>query len=181
MAGQPDQAGAPADAVGRWLFFLARVSAVAGGVLLCLIALLTTISVIGRATFLGPVPGDFELVAIGTGVAVFAMLPYCQFVRGNVLVDFFMSRAPARLQIFCDLVGNVLYLLIAMLLTWRMVYGAMDMYRYNELSMTINFPRWTTFPLSIALLGLLCAVIAYTVWRSVTELRTGATRTGDAS
>ena len=163
----------PSDRLGRLLFGISRVLAIAGGILLFLIALLTTASVIGRATVLGPIPGDFELVAIGTGVAVFAMLPYCQMTRGNVLVDFFMSRAPTRAKAFCDLVGNTAYLLIAMLLTWRMYYGAIDMYKYNELSMTINFPRWTTFPVSIICLGFLCITIAYSISCSFGEMRRG--------
>ena len=163
----------PADPVGRVLYKISRVLAVLGGILLFVIALLTTASVTGRATVLGPIPGDFELVAIGTGVAVFAMLPYCQMKRGNVLVDFFMSPAPTSVKAFCDLLGNIAYLLIAMLITWRMYYGAIDMYKYNELSMTINFPRWTTFPVSIACLGFLCIVIAYSIWRSFVEVRRG--------
>lgn len=163
----------PTDLAGRVLYGISRVLALFGGLLLFVIAVLTTVSVAGRATALGPIPGDFELVAIGTGVAVFAMLPYCQMTRGNVLVDFFMSKAPVRAQAFCDVLGNTAYLLIAMLITWRMVYGAIDMYQYNELSMTINFPRWTTFPISIACLCLLCAVIAYSIWRSITEVKRG--------
>ena len=57
-----------------------------------------------------PVPGDFELVAIGTGLAVFAFLPWCQMTRGNVLVDFFMSAAPVRAKTVCDVIGGVFYL-----------------------------------------------------------------------
>ena len=54
-----------------------------------------------------------------------------------------------------------------------MIFGGLDMYNYNELSMTINFPRWTTFPVSIMMLGFLAIVIAYTIGRSVSELRAG--------
>ncbi|MBT4905396.1 MAG: TRAP transporter small permease subunit, partial [Rhodospirillaceae bacterium] len=117
--------------------------------------------------------GDFELVAIGTGLAVFAFLPWCQMVRGNVLVDFFMAATPPRAQIFTDVLGGLVYLTIATLLTWRMIFGGVDMYNYNELSMTINFPRWTTFPPSVLLMSFLVLVIAYTIARSVAELRAG--------
>ncbi|MGI9422493.1 MAG: TRAP transporter small permease [Hyphomicrobiaceae bacterium] len=173
MAEGSQRKSPPADQFGRVLFTISRVLAILGGILLFLIAILTTASVIGRATVLGPIPGDFELVAIGTGVAVFAMLPYCQMTRGNVLVDFFMSPAPTSVKAFCDLLGNIAYLLIAMLITWRMFYGAIDMYKYNELSMTINFPRWTTFPISICCLGFLCIVIAYSISRSFIEMKRG--------
>ena len=161
----------PADPVGRILFQISKWLAIFGGVVLSAMAILTSLSVLGRSILLQPVPGDFELVAIGTGVSVFAFLPWCQIVRGNVMVDFFMSAAPVRARIFGDVAGGILYLVIASLLTWRMIFGGLDMYNYNELSMTINFPRWTTFPISIAMLAFLTIVIAYTVGRSVAEMR----------
>ena len=163
----------PTDPVGRVLYSISKWLAVFGGVILSAMAVLTTVSVTGRTVILQPVPGDFELVAIGTGLAVFAFLPWCQITRGNVLVDFFMSPTPPRARIFADVVGGIAYLIIAALLTWRMIFGGLDMYNYNELSMTINFPRWTTFPLSVLLMSFLVIVIAYTIGRSIAELRAG--------
>ena len=161
----------PTDPVGRVLYQIAKWLAVCGGVILFAMAALTTISITGRAAFSAPIAGDFELVAIGTGLAVFAFLPWCQLERGNVLVDFFMAKTPVRTRVFADIVGGIVYLLIASLLTWRLIFGAIDMYQYGEVTMTINFPRWTTFPISVALLGFLVVVIAYTIARSVTEWR----------
>ena len=163
----------PTDPVGRVLYAIAKWLAVFGGIVLCAMALLTTASVAGRSLLNDPISGDFELVAIGTGLAVFAFLPWCQIMRGNVLVDFFMSATPPRTQIFADVLGGLVYLAIATLLTWRMIFGGLDMYNYNELSMTINFPRWTTFPPSVLLMSFLVTVIAYTIARSVAELRAG--------
>lgn len=161
----------PADPVGRVLFRAARWLAVFGGLVLCIMALMTTISVTGRAAFDLPVPGDFELVAIGTSTAVFAFLPYCQISRGNVIVDFFMVGAPTRAKTVCDTVGGLFYLAVGVLLTWRMYFGAVDMYSYGEKTMTINFPRWVTFPYALACMAFLIVVIAYTVGRSVAETR----------
>ena len=163
----------PTDPVGRVLYQIAKWLAVCGGVILFAMAVLTTISVTGRAALSAPIAGDFELVAIGTGLAVFAFLPWCQLERGNVLVDFFMAKTPVRTRVLADIVGGIFYILIASLLTWRLVFGAIDMYQYNEVTMTINFPRWTTFPISVALLGFLVVVIAYTIGRSVAEWRAG--------
>jgi len=94
-------------------------------------------------------------------------------MRGNVLVDFFMAATPVRVRLVADVAGGILYLAIATLLTWRLIFGAIDMYQYRDVSMPINFPRWTTFPLSITLLGFLVIVIVYTIGRSVAELRAG--------
>ena len=161
----------PTDPVGRVLYFISKWMAVFGGVILFFLAILTTISVFGRKFLDAPVPGDFELVAIGTGVAVFACLPYCHLMRGNVLVDFFMNNAPTRAKTFADIVAGFIFLAIGSMLTWRMVYGAIDMYNVKEVSMTIGFPRWTTFPISILFMGFLVIVIVYTIGRSVAETR----------
>ena len=145
--------------------------AVFGGVLLFVLAILTTISVFGRKFLDAPVPGDFELVAIGTGVAVFACLPYCQLMRGNVLVDFFMNNAPTRAKTIADIIAGLIFLAIGLMLTWRMIYGAIDMHAVNEVSMTIGFPRWSTFPISIVFMSFLVIIIIYTLGRSIAETR----------
>ena len=166
-----DTKARPTDPLGRVLYLISKWMAVFGGVILFILAILTTISVFGRKFFDTPVPGDFELVAIGTGVAVFACLPYCQLMRGNVLVDFFMNNAPTRAKTIADIIAGLIFLAIGLMLTWRMIYGAIDMYDVNEVSMTIGFPRWSTFPISIVFMSFLVIIIIYTLGRSIAETR----------
>jgi TRAP-type C4-dicarboxylate transport system permease small subunit len=171
MAETLEQHARPTDPVGRVLYRLARWLALLGSAILCLIALMTAASVFGRATFSAPVPGDVEMTAIGIGLAVFCFLPYCQITRNNIIVDFFMAGASGRAKALCDIVGGVMFLGIGAMLTWRMVFGGLDMYRYGEMSITVGFPRWTTFPLSILCLAFLLVVVCYTIWRNLVELR----------
>lgn len=166
-----DTKARPIDPVGRVLYLISKWMAVFGGVILFILAILTTISVFGRKFLDAPVPGDFELVAIGTGVAVFACLPYCQLMRGNVLVDFFMNNAPTRAKTIADIIAGLIFLAIGLMLTWRMIYGAIDMHDVNEVSMTIGFPRWSTFPISIVFMSFLVIIIIYTLGRSIAETR----------
>ena len=166
-----DTKARPKDPVGRVLYLISKWMAVFGGVILFILAILTTISVFGRKFLDAPVPGDFELVAIGTGVAVFACLPYCQLMRGNVLVDFFMNNAPTRAKTIADIIAGLIFLAIGLMLTWRMIYGAIDMYDVNEVSMTIGFPRWSTLPISIVFMSFLVIIIIYTLGRSIAETR----------
>jgi TRAP-type C4-dicarboxylate transport system permease small subunit len=173
MAEEGETMPRPTDAVGRLLYRISRVLAIFGGLMLCGLALLTTVSIIGRSGFDAPVKGDFEFVAIGTGVAIFSGLPWCQMVRGNVIVDFFMNSAPVRMKTLCDTMGGILYLVIGAILTWRMFFGGIDMYNYSELTLTTNFPRWTTFPISVLLMAFLLVVTVYTIGRSIAETRAG--------
>lgn len=171
MAELPDQVARPTDQVGRVLFQLSRALALFGGTVILAVALMTTISVSGRFAFSLPIPGDIELIEIGTSTAVFAFLPYCQLMRGNVIVDFFLTLAPTRVKTSLDAVGSLVYLVVGSLLTWRLVYGGIDMYKYSEMTMTIGFPRWVSFPYATVCMVLLVAVIVYTLGRSVAETR----------
>ena len=161
----------PTDTMGRVLLKVTRLFALAGGLVLCAMALLTTVSVTGRRFFNTPVTGDFELIAIGTGVCVFAFLPYCHLKRENVLVDFFMSGAPDRVKSFCDAVSNLTYTLIIAIMIWRMSLGGIDLYEADEMTLILEFSRWWTFPAAILCLLLLLVVCGYTFVRSVREVR----------
>lgn len=163
----------PADPAGRVLYAITRAFALAGGIVLCAMALLTSVSIIGRAFFNTPVTGDFELIAIGTGVAVFAFLPHCQLCRENVVVDFFLSQAPYRLRAFFDAVGNLAFGLIMTLMTWRTALGGVDMYEAGETTLILAVPRWWTFPLAVVCLALLVVVCVYTLAHSIKETRLG--------
>lgn len=168
--------GQPTGRVGAALLAISRLLAIFGGVVLCAMAVLTTISVTGRSlssvsTTFGPIMGDFELIGIGTGVAVFAFLPYCQIKRANVLVDFFLVSAPARVKASFDVAGCLIYGVIMVLFSWRTTVGGIGLYEAAETTYMLGIPRWWTFPLAIACLVLLVAVCGYTLVRSIEDVR----------
>jgi TRAP-type C4-dicarboxylate transport system permease small subunit len=164
-------ASARPDRLGRALDRTATGVALLGGLVLFALTLLTVISVVGRAVFSAPIPGDFELVELGMAVAIFSFLPYCQIVRGNVIVDLFTSKASARAKALLDGVGNLLFTAIAALLTWRVALGGVEIRSYHETTMVLQVPVWWGYVPAVAFLAFLTVVCAYTVWRSVLEYR----------
>ena len=171
MSEEIDTLARPTDPVGRVLYSICKALALFGGFIVCAVALMATISVIGRASISAPVPGDVEMIEIGTSTAVFAFLPYCQLMRGNVLVDFFMTWAPQRTKSFCDAIGSLIYFLVGSLLTWRLIAGGVDMYGYAEVTGVISFPRWISFPYATVCMAILLATIMYTLGNNVAEAR----------
>jgi len=157
----------PRDVVGRSLFRLAYVLALAGGVLMCAVGLMVVVSIVGRALFSKPIYGDFELVAMGTAISVFLFLPYCHLTKNNVIVDLFLARAPERLRTFFDSVGSLLFGVIAAVLTWRSVLGGIDMHEYNETSMILSIPVWIAFPFIVFSLGVLSICCLYTAMKDL--------------
>jgi TRAP-type C4-dicarboxylate transport system permease small subunit len=170
MAGRA-AASAGAGPLGRALHRIATGVALTGGLVLFALTLLTVVSVVGRALFNAPIPGDFELVELGMAVAIFAFLPYCQIVRGNVIVDLFTSKASGRTRALLDGIGNLLYTAIAALLTWRVALGGLEIRSYNETTMVLQVPVWWGYVPAVAFLAFLTIVCAYTVWRSALEHR----------
>jgi TRAP-type C4-dicarboxylate transport system permease small subunit len=141
----------------RVIYRLAKAFAVAGGLLLCILSGLVVASIIGRALFGLPVPGEFELVAIGTAVVVFLCLPYCQLQRGNVTVELFLSGASSRLRCGLDMMASGLFLLLALLFAWRMSAGLVDAIYYRNVSVILGIPLWWAYPPAVASFLLLAA------------------------
>lgn len=153
----------------RRLERLCDASAAIGAVMLIAIACMTTVSVVGRAFFSHPILGDIELVQLGGAVVVASFLPYTQFRRANIIVDFFTAGASERTQRLMDLLGTLLYTAVLALVTWRVAMGGISMYDSQERSMLMNLPLWIPYVLmlpGLALCVLIGAVQCATVLRA---------------
>ena len=151
--------------LGRALELGSTVLALAGGLVLTALMLMSITSIAGRWLFSRPLPGDFELVEIGSGLAIFLFLPACQLRGANVIVDFFTTRLGRRGQAWLDAFGALLYTLVAALFAWRLVFGGLDYLRYGERTMVLGMPLWWSFTLILPAMLWLVLVSAYTTWR----------------
>ena len=156
----------------RLLDVLARTFAFLGGAVLVGITLMSVTSITGRALLGKPVPGDFELVQLGSAVAIAAFLPYCQLRRGNIIVDFFTTRASARAQSVLDALGALLFSAVMALLAWRTTLGFMTVKASHEVTMIVGFPVWIGYAAIVpslvlaTLVGLQTAIAYATAPRS---------------
>ncbi len=158
-------------AVPGWLAALCRFFAAIGGLTLLAMMLMTVTSIILRGTTGRPIPGDFEMVELGSAIAIFCFLPWCQVTGGNVLVDFFTQKTGARVNHLLEALGDLLYLLIAALLLWRLSHGAMEMRQYNEQTMVLRLPVWTSFIVILPAMALLVATCTATLLGHLREAR----------
>lgn len=152
--------------MGRVLSWLANAFAFAGGALLVAITAMSVISVAGRAAFGTPVPGDFELVQIGCGASIAAFLPYCQLRRGNIIVDFFTTRASKGVQGTLDSLGAVLVAAVMGFFAWRTVAGMLTVKAAAEVSMIVGFPIWIGYAAIVPSLALAALVALFTALES---------------
>lgn len=119
---------------------VARILAVLGGLLMLVVALISTASVVLRWVTTNPIQGDFEYVSIGGGLSVFLCLPWAQRTGTNIMVDSFTTKAPAWFNQALDGLWNLAYGALCALLAWRMTLGAQDTITSHTVSMVLGIP-----------------------------------------
>lgn len=162
----------------KFIYETSRILAWFGGFVLTLLAVISVVSIAGRAlsfTGLGPVPGDFELVEAGTALAVFCFLPWCHLKRGHADVAMLWHIYPPAVRRFLEMVTEVLVLAVWTLLVWRMGVSMLEYRENGEVSFILQMPVWWGYAASMppAIFG--CLVYA---WRLLESLRLVAPRPG---
>jgi len=167
---------------------LARAMAIAGGIVLSLLIVLTCFSIVGRIlngffhgdlmesiapgfakwaldTGVGPITGDFELVESGVAFAIFAFIPLCQITAGHASVDIIANMLPGRVNRFMRMVIEITFAAVLVLIAWRLYEGMMSKKGYGETTFLLQFPIWWAYAASFvgaalaALIGVYMAVI----------------------
>jgi TRAP-type C4-dicarboxylate transport system permease small subunit len=124
---------------------LSRWFAVAGALVALATGALTSVSVILRALWNHPIPGDVELTQMGVALAISLCLPYCQAQGEHIIVDFFTQKASAATQRGLDRLGCAVLVLFYGLLAWRTSVGAVAVKEAGETTMIMGLPMWWAY------------------------------------
>ncbi|MFC7738180.1 TRAP transporter small permease [Roseomonas sp. GCM10028921] len=133
---------------------LATGLAYAGGIVMLLAALLCVASILRRWLLGQPITGDFELLALGTGIGVFGFLAYGTLMRSNIMVDTFTTALPRRWQEGVDAFWSLVWAAVALVLAERMTLGAYDTFASGTTTMMVGLPTWWAVGI-----GALCLLI----------------------
>ena len=143
---------------------LSRLCAILAGLLLTGITLMTCYSLIGRNTTGATLVGDFELTGVVAGAAIALFLPWCQLKRGNIIVDFFTTKASDTTNARLDQFGALLMGLVMALLAWRTGVGGLNAFDTRSGTMMLGFPEWIVYASMVPPL-VLTAVIS--IWQAL--------------
>jgi TRAP-type C4-dicarboxylate transport system permease small subunit len=106
-------------------------------------ALLTVVSVTSRWLTSQPVKGDFELVSLGSGLAVLSFLAWGSVTRANILVDSFTTWLPARVNGVIDAFWSLAWAATTLLIAERMWQGMHDTWRNGMRTIgLLALPYW---------------------------------------
>lgn len=177
---------------------LARYMAILGGIILTLLVLLTCVSVLGRTlnsifhsgfahtilgdfaqtlldTGVGPVLGDFEIVEAGIAFAIFAFIPLCQITGGHASVDIFTSALPVRINRFIQMIVEILFAIVLILIAWRLYEGMLSKMRYHETTFLLQFPIWWAYAASLVAACVSAVVAVFMAVVRIAEFFSGRT------
>jgi TRAP-type C4-dicarboxylate transport system permease small subunit len=163
-----DKDAQPAALVGRVLNRICRAFAVGSGLMLIAMSLMSLVSILGRALFSKPILGDYELVQMMSAVAVSMALPFCQMIRGHIIVDFFTANAPKKFNRICDIVASLILAMAGFVFAWRITLGMLDLRESGDASMLLNLYTWWGYLPMIPSFFLLGCAALYTAWVDIT-------------
>ena len=156
--------------LGRLVEGLAKWTAIAGGLVLIATVIMVVVSIIGRALlFLGlrPIAGDYELVSVGMGFAVFAFMPWTHLKRGHALVALVTDGFGARFNAWILVVTDLMMLVAAAFIAWRLYYGTMDKFASSETTLLLRLPLSWAYALGLVGAVIWVVVALYVLGRSV--------------
>ncbi len=157
----------PQDPVGRALDLACRAFAICAGLVLTGMALMSVASIAGRSLFDAPIKGDYELVQMMSAIAVAMSLPYCQMVRGHVIVDFFTAHLSAGINRVLDTIAAVLLAVAAFVIAWRIGVGMVELRGNDDATMLLNLPTWWGYAPMVPSFFLLGGAALYTAWSNL--------------
>lgn len=140
---------------------LAKFCAILAGILLIAITLMTCTSVIGRETIGKTISGDFELSGVLAGAAIALFMPWCQFKRGNIMVDFFTTKASDKMQINMERFGALLLAVVMALMAWRTTLGGLNVFNTHSETQILGFPEWVVYCAMVPPLALTALIALY--------------------
>lgn len=140
---------------------LAKLCAILAGILLITITLMTCTSVIGRETIGKTISGDFELSGVLAGAAIALFMPWCQFKRGNIMVDFFTTGASEKTQSNMERFGALLLALVMAVMAWRTALGGLNVYTTHSETQILGFPEWVAYCAMVPPLALTALIALY--------------------
>ncbi|SFE77645.1 Tripartite ATP-independent transporter, DctQ component [Sulfitobacter brevis] len=167
----------------RLVPFLARSTALLGGLVLLGLILLTTASIIGRSvnklmhggffqdsmggiselilsTGVGEINGNYELLEAGVAFAIFSFLPICQLYGSHATVDVFTSALPQRATRWIVFFWEAVLAAVILLIVWQL-FGGMERYiRNGQTTLFLQFPVWWAYAASFAA-GVVAVITAF--------------------
>ena len=163
---------------------LARGTAILGGLVLCALVVMTTLSILGRTLSdvlssdwatgalggfsqalldlgVGEIQGNYEILEAGIAFAIFAFFPVCQLYGAHATVDVFTAKLPARASRVLMAFWEVVLTLTLIFISERLFDGMQRYIGNGETTLFLQFPVWWAYLASFCASLVTCVIALY--------------------
>jgi TRAP-type C4-dicarboxylate transport system permease small subunit len=120
---------------------------------LTFIMLITVADVILR--FFGkPIVGTYEIVGMGSAVAIGFGIPITSYFRGHIFVDFFIQKFPEFGKNLSNILTRLLGIVLFAFVGYNLSIYAFDLFKSGEVSLTRQIPF---YPIAFGI-GICCFI-----------------------
>tara|TARA_B100000131_G_scaffold261475_1_gene257618 strand:+ start:73 stop:564 length:492 start_codon:yes stop_codon:yes gene_type:complete len=137
-------------------------SAIASGLILFALALLTFCDVFGRRFFNSPVTGTIELVEIGMALVAFLAMPRAFFLNANVSADFINNINLGRFKYFLILLKFFLMTGIMSVMAYATTKTSFQFMSNQRVTIDLELYFYPFY--FISSIGMWLSVIAIIIW-----------------
>jgi TRAP-type C4-dicarboxylate transport system permease small subunit len=123
-----------------------------------LMAIITTIDVLGAKLFQKPVLIAFDLVSLLGLLAVAPAIAWIQTIRGHIEVEIVVSHLKPRAQVIIQRIITFMGMLLFIVMTWQMIDYALTVQKTNRVTGMAEIPFFP-FAYFTALCFLMVAVV----------------------
>lgn len=168
--------------------WIARASAIIGGLVLTVLVVLTTLSIAGRTLSkaahgdwlwalsdwvvrmgFDEIKGTYELTEAGVAFAIFAFLPICQFYGAHATVDVFTTGLGRRATRILRAFWEICLTFVVLFLAERLWSGTQRYLGNGETTLFLQFPVWWAYSVSVGASILACITAIYCSWARLVE------------
>jgi len=137
-------------------------SAIASGIILLLLSVLTFCDVFGRRFLNSPVTGTIELVEIGMALVAFLAMPRAFFLNANVSADFIKNVSNNTFQIFINIFRFILMIVIMSMMAYATTKEAMAFFKNERVTIDLEIYFYPFY--YAASVGMWLSVVAIVFW-----------------
>jgi TRAP-type C4-dicarboxylate transport system permease small subunit len=137
----------------KFAYNVTLTTQIIAGVALTFMLLITLSEVILRA-FGKPIIGSHEIIAFSGGIVIGFAIPYTSWTKTHVYVDVLTNSLSKKSKRAFKFVTRLMGLGIFALLGWNLILMAFDLYKNNQVSLTLRIPF---YPLSFGI-GISCLI-----------------------
>ena len=137
-------------------------SAIASGIVLFLLAVLTFCDVFGRRFLNSPVTGTIELVEIGMALVAFLAMPRAFYLNANVSADFIKNIPNNTFQVFINIFRFILMIIVMSMMAYATTREAMAFFKNERVTIDLEIYFYPFY--YAASVGMWLSVVAIVFW-----------------